>query len=151
MRILFCPCYFFRVLGLILVRVAVSCVLVHSSQSYGHIGQPRGWEMNHSLDRLDRDRIRIGPVCSIFCTSRRITFKYRLIAHTKCTGSVRCCHGYDTHVPDADTHFIHSLFNKYTSSQIFCEVNQYCSFVGSRTRTIILPLGTYPASLLYSE
>jgi hypothetical protein len=31
------------------------------------------------------------------------------------------------------------------------KVNQHCSFVGSRTRTLILSLGTYPASLLYSE
>ena len=33
----------------------------------------------------------------------------------------------------------------------YCKVNQYYSSVGSGSGTIIIPLGTYPASLLYSE
>jgi len=33
----------------------------------------------------------------------------------------------------------------------YCEVNRYCSSSGSRTRTIIVPLSTHPASPLYRK
>ena len=98
---------------------------------------------------------RSGAFLFFFC--RKITFKDRLTARAKCTGM--CClpaaaSAMDTTRPCL-TPIALGLIRCSTNIQYVCtshlQVNSYYSFVGSRTRTIILPLGTYLAWLLYSE
>jgi hypothetical protein len=100
------------------------------------------------MRRLYMDRS--GAFPQIF--GRKITFKDRLHGTYK-------VYGYHVLASAMDTTRLCLTLTPLVSfvvQQIYVykrcfKVNQHCSSVGSRTRTIILSLGTYPASLLYSE